>query len=269
MTDSKEGGNLPQISDEELVFSRDGKVFADSRQVAARFEKRHGDVLRAIDALITEAPGIRRNFASIEYEDSKGRKQPAIEMDRKGFSLLAMRFTGRLALAWQIRYVEAFDHMEAELLRRNRLPFHLRRYALNQPNIPPHHFSVLSEMAVTLIAKLDIAGYELPEKLWPDISEGQYFAKWIREREGFNPLDLGKYTHVFEDGRPSVMANAYPNKYLSDFRYHMEAIWIPQHAQRYFGERDPAALPYLAETCRFLAPPKKRIAPDKSQLDLL
>lgn len=50
------------------------------------------------------------------------------------------------------------------------LPYHLRRYVANLNNVPPGHFSVLTEMTLALIAPMEMAGYRLPEKLWPDIS---------------------------------------------------------------------------------------------------
>ena len=47
-----------------VVFAKDGEVFANSRDVAAFFERRHDDVLRTIDSLISQEPNLRlRNFA--------------------------------------------------------------------------------------------------------------------------------------------------------------------------------------------------------------
>jgi len=39
------------------------------------------------------------------------------EMDRDGFSLLAMGFTGEKALKWKLDYIKAFNAMERELKR--------------------------------------------------------------------------------------------------------------------------------------------------------
>lgn len=38
-------------------------------------------------------------------------------MTRDGFSLLAMGFSGEKALCWKIKYINAFNKMEAELKR--------------------------------------------------------------------------------------------------------------------------------------------------------
>jgi hypothetical protein len=55
------------------------------------------------------------------------------------------------------------------------VPYHLRRYVANQPNVPVAHFSVLTEMTQMLIAPMEIMGYTLPESLLPDISQGRMY----------------------------------------------------------------------------------------------
>lgn len=100
-----------------LVTVKDGEVRASSQDVAAAFEKAHKDVLRAIDKLIELAPEIsRRNFAPSNFT-VRGRAYRAYEMDRDGFSLLAMGFTGAKALDWKLKFLEAFRRMEAALSR--------------------------------------------------------------------------------------------------------------------------------------------------------
>lgn len=137
------------------------------------------------------------------------------------------------------------------------IPFHLRRYVANQRNVPRGHFSVLNEIAVGLIAPLEAQGYTLPEHMWPDISEGQIFARWLRERHGVDTAAMPSYVHEFEDGRRPRLARAYPNEWLAEFRDHFENIWIPERALYYFKERDPKALPYLPA---LLPPPKEEDA---------
>lgn len=98
-----------------LVSIRDGEVRASSQDVAAAFDKAHKDVLRAINNLIELAPQIsRRNFAPSNFV-SRGKTYPAYEMDRDGFSLLAMGFTGAKALEWKLKFLEAFRRMEEAL----------------------------------------------------------------------------------------------------------------------------------------------------------
>ena len=124
------------------------------------------------------------------------------------------------------------------------IPYHLRRYVANQPNVPVAHFSVLTEMTQLLIAPMEIMGYTLPEHLLPDISQGRMYCRWLREKYGIDTDALPTYLHVYEDGR-RVPAKAYPEKLLPDFRSHFREEWLPNRATEYFGRRDRAALEYL------------------------
>ena len=102
-----------------MVFGRAGAVFATSRDVAAFFRKQHKDVLRDIRNLIAKEPSLAlRNFAPFKIKDLTGESTGHYEMDRDGFTLLAMSFTGAKALKWKLKYIEAFDTMEAELRAR-------------------------------------------------------------------------------------------------------------------------------------------------------
>lgn len=103
-----------------IVFAKDGEVFANSRDVAAFFGKNHRDVTRAIDALVAQEPNLGvRNFAQGYHTlpETGSQQHRHYEMDRDGFTLLAMGFTGSKALKWKLRYIEAFNAMEAELRR--------------------------------------------------------------------------------------------------------------------------------------------------------
>ncbi len=88
-----------------------------SRVVAEKFGKRHADVLRSIENTAKDLPEefSQRNFASTSYIDSFNRSQVQYELTRDGFTLLAMGFTGKAAMEWKLRFIEAFNMMEAEL----------------------------------------------------------------------------------------------------------------------------------------------------------
>jgi hypothetical protein len=127
----------------------------------------------------------------------------------------------------------------------SRLPFHVRRYVTNQRNVPAGHFSVLTEMTLGLIGPLEADGYTLPESMWPDISQGLIFSRWLREEKNIETSSLPTYTHEFEDGRKPCQARACPNDLLADFRRHFTEEWLPKHGLRYFSERDPKALEHI------------------------
>lgn len=110
-------------SRQPVVLVKDGVVFTNSRDVAAFFDKEHRDVLRAIDNLLGQEPDLRlRNFAqtskTVGMPNGGTREERTFDMNRDGFTLLAMGFTGGKALKWKLRYIEAFNTMEAELRAR-------------------------------------------------------------------------------------------------------------------------------------------------------
>jgi Rha family phage regulatory protein len=114
--------NMPVISEDfNSLVSADLRT--NSRIIAEAFEKRHDNVLRDIRSLIEANPdwGIL-NFEETPYVDPQnGQTYQMYEMTRDGYSMLAMGFTGRRALEWKIRFLEAFNAMEARL-RANSVP---------------------------------------------------------------------------------------------------------------------------------------------------
>lgn len=127
---------------------------------------------------------------------------------------------------------------------RARLPYHLRRYGLNRGSVPAGHFSVFNEMILAIVGPMEEAGYCLPDRMVPDISEGRMFSHWLKIRMNVDIVGLPTYPHRYEDGR-TVRARAYPDKYLADFRAHLTGVWIPERAAGYFKGRDPTALKFL------------------------
>ncbi|WP_232576011.1 hypothetical protein [Photobacterium carnosum] len=124
------------------------------------------------------------------------------------------------------------------------LPAHLDRYIKNRAKVPYTHFSMLNEITLNLIAPLEEAGYTLPEKLVPDISEGLIFCKWLRDHRGVEPKNFPMYEHEYPDGRV-VQAKLYPSEYLEDFRRHFHEVWLAEKAGKYFGDRDSQALEFV------------------------
>lgn len=104
-----------------ILSTRNREPVVSSRQIAENFDKNHRDVLRAVDNLKEDV----RNFAQMFFEttapDSYGREQRAYLMNRDGFTLLAMGFTGKAALEWKLKYIAAFNEMEKKLAEQPQL----------------------------------------------------------------------------------------------------------------------------------------------------
>ena len=109
---------VPSVPSLEVV---NGHPTTLSTQVAEYFGKNHQHVTRDIRNLIEKCPDLGvSNFGQTTYKDSQGKKQPCYRMDRKGFVLLAMGFTGEKALQFKIAYIDAFDEMERQLLKKEK-----------------------------------------------------------------------------------------------------------------------------------------------------
>ena len=109
--------HLKQNDDKsKLVFiNKNNTVRTTSLKVAEAFRKRHGHVMRDIENLI--ARGVPNFGHTLYTHPQNGQTYKMYEMDRDGYSLLAMGFTGNKALRFKIRFIEAFNAMEAELLK--------------------------------------------------------------------------------------------------------------------------------------------------------
>ena len=99
----------------------EGRPVTSSRIVAEYFGKQHHHVVRDIRTLISQKPDLERNAnfgecsETINLANGATRQVPFFWMDRKGFSLLAMGFTGAKALDFKCAFYDQFERMEEAL----------------------------------------------------------------------------------------------------------------------------------------------------------
>lgn len=98
----------------DLVEIRNNQVVVSSRQVAEKFSKLHKDVLESIRQILVAENSAAKFFEESTFEN-RGKQYPEYLMNRDGFTLLAMGFTGKDALQWKMKYIAAFNDMEAKL----------------------------------------------------------------------------------------------------------------------------------------------------------
>lgn len=100
----------------ELVHIDNQQAVTDSRNVALHFGKEHRHVLDAIRNLQKGMPKIGQTpsmfFETTYTNEQNGQTYPMYLMNRDGFSLLVMGFTGAKALEWKLKYIDAFNAME-------------------------------------------------------------------------------------------------------------------------------------------------------------
>lgn len=98
----------------ELINIKNDEAVTTSLLVAELFGKQHSKVIRSIEKFNEAKNGLVENmFHKHFYKDAKGERRPMYYINRDGFSLLVMGFTGKKALEWKLKYIEAFNQMEA------------------------------------------------------------------------------------------------------------------------------------------------------------
>ena len=112
---------MKQLSLFPEIFVRDRRAFCSSLEIAAHFNKHHKDVLKAIRNRMTDcSPDFRgRNFSPtiqlIPGPKGAVRQEPAYDLTRDAFMMVAMGFTGREAAQWREMYIAEFNRMEAKI----------------------------------------------------------------------------------------------------------------------------------------------------------
>jgi len=167
-----QSGATGTVQVKPVVILHDGKAVTTSLEVARYFGKNHRDVLRSIENLKTDLPeDFRlRNFAQtvIERSNPSGGepiKSPAYELTRDAFTLLAMGFTGKTALAFKLAYIEAFNRMELELLDTRR--------PLPNPGLTDRQEKIEAKPVKAKASKPKVANTTKPDPAKPANGEGQ------------------------------------------------------------------------------------------------
>ena len=95
-------------------INKEEVTVVSSLDVAETFEKNHRDVLETIK-------GIKNNISTAEfsalfylsnYKASNGKTNPMYLMNRDGFTLLAMGYTGEKAMKFKLAYIKQFNEMK-------------------------------------------------------------------------------------------------------------------------------------------------------------
>lgn len=102
----------------ELVHLENDEAVCSSLEIAEKFGKRHDKLIAEIRRMYSDliGKGSPQNggakfFFEATYEN-RGKQYPMYLMNRDGFSLLVMGFTGKKALDWKLKYINAFNQME-------------------------------------------------------------------------------------------------------------------------------------------------------------
>lgn len=106
----------------ELITVNNGQPVVSSVDIAEHFCKEHKNVLQTIENITAENSAVTPMFYKTTYKAGTGKQYPMYLMNRDGFSLLCMGFTGAKALEWKLKYIDAFNKMEKTLTEQTTKP---------------------------------------------------------------------------------------------------------------------------------------------------
>lgn len=118
----------------ELVFMKNDQVVTSSRNVARDFGKEHRNVIRDIERLLKNEQTHQMFYESYYTHEQNKQTYREFLMNRDGFTLLVMGFTGKRATDFKIEYINAFNEMEQKLLnqRKPKTQLEILQESINQ-----------------------------------------------------------------------------------------------------------------------------------------
>ncbi len=190
----------------ELVFLKNEQALTTSLKIAEIFGKEHKHVIRDIENLIEQTASVRQRpnlgsakmFVKTSYQaENGGRRYPMYLMNRDGFTLLAMGFTGKKALKFKLDYIQEFNRMEAALAERQSVRWLEAREASKTGY--KELSTVIHELYVFAVEN----GCKVSEKVFY-----MNFAKLINKTLGINPKsrDAVSWWKLFEIDKLQFMA---------------------------------------------------------------
>lgn len=167
------------------VSLHSGRPATTSLEVAKFFGKRHDNVLRDVDALLSQLPenSLQLNFEETyqEQETPLGMKQARMFiLYRDGFMLLVMGYTGKKALAMKLAYIEAFNRMEEELARQKEAARNITQDIVDFPG----------SLSITPSSVADRKPLRALVGSWAKLSNAPFAACWNQLKAAFNLANI-------------------------------------------------------------------------------
>lgn len=230
-----------------VISENNGELVVSSRQVAENFGKRHDHVIRDIESIISHTPilgadtkaefsALTSMFHETTYKAGTGKSYKEYLMNRDGFSLLVMGFTGKEAMAWKIKYIQAFNEMEKKLkepapLQREQLEVDLYNAKTAQANLwlliagntnNATHKEICNAYAANTLAGREVFAL-------PMVEQKTYTATEIGNMLGISANKVGKIANEHclkndENGKFFYDKSRYSNKTVESFRYYYSAV---------------------------------------------
>lgn len=234
---------IPRVEEGEIIPQRVGDGYISATALCKSVGKRYSDyrALRSTNDFIAEL-STQTGLSEYQLIHIVSGGNPSLQ-GTWVHPYLAMNLAQWLSPRFAVKVAQWVTEWQQGHSKKV-LPIHIERYMQNRAKVPYTHFSMLNEITLSLVAPLEQAGYTLPVKMVPDISEGRVFCKWLRENKGIDTDSFPKYFHEYPDGRV-VEAKLYPMELYEDFRKHFNEVWLPVHAPKYFAKKDKVALSFI------------------------
>lgn len=120
------------------IFSRDGQLYTDSREVARMIGKDHAHLMRDIagyiEILSQSKIGFADFFKESSYSDAQGKPRSCYLITKKGCEFVANKLTGEKGIRFTAIYVNAFHTMEDQL---------------SKPQLPQDYLSALKALVAS------------------------------------------------------------------------------------------------------------------------
>lgn len=105
-----------QVQEATSLISHVGEDFwVSSLDVAQKFKKEHRVVLAAAEKLQCTPEFRLHNFVQSSYVNEQDKLMPLVLMNYSGFCMLAMGFTGQVAIEWREAFIRAFKKVTETL----------------------------------------------------------------------------------------------------------------------------------------------------------
>lgn len=148
---------------DQLVFLEKDQAVTTSLIISGVFGKEHRRVLQDIRELGCTDEFRQRNFVQSSYVNSQNKEMPMYHMNKKGFTLLAMGYTGKEAMKFKEAYIDQFELMEQKL---------------KQPKVLTEREQLMASMKLTLEAAEEIAAVkETVQDVVGEVKEVRYMVE--------------------------------------------------------------------------------------------
>lgn len=227
------------------LINENGKIYADSRQVAEMIGKDHAMLMRSIrnyeEILATAKLQAPDFFIKSSYLDNQGKLRPCYKLTRKGCDMVANKLTGEKGVLFTAEYVTRFEAMEKQLnqisetkiteyqqkeleIRENEAKAKVAELWIklgDRTNIPEYRQITDSYASLALAGKL-----VLP---LPEVKEKTYSAGEIGKILGVSANKIGRLANEFnlkteKYGKYFYDKSQYSNKEVESFRYYNSTI---------------------------------------------